>query len=89
MPVALLVLVMLKLIVDEPVPESDPVFEGLAPLVRLAVGVRDKDLERLCVVLAVDDDVDEVVGVTLALGVIVADKELDTLDVSDIDGETD
>ena len=75
--------------VDEPVPESEPVFEGLAPLVRLAVGVRVKDLVRLCVELAVDDGVGVPVGVVLAVGVMVADRELDRLDVSEIVGDTD
>ena len=89
MPVALLVAVILELIVEEPVPESDPVFEGLAPLVRLAVGVRVKDLDRLCVELAVNDGVGVPVGVVLAVGVIVADRELDALDVSETVGDTD
>ncbi len=88
-PVALLVAVILELIVEEPVPESDPVFEGLTPLVRLAVGVRVKDLDRLCVELAVNDGVGVPVGVVLAVGVIVADRELDALDVSETVGDTD
>jgi hypothetical protein len=84
-PVALIVAVMLELIVEEPVPESDPVFEGLAPLVRLAVGVRVKDFERLCVELAVDDGDGVPVVVTLAVGVIEDEKdsELETLGESE------
>ena len=44
-------------LVVEPVPESDPVFEELAPIVIEAVGDRDTDLERLNVGLGVAEGV--------------------------------
>jgi hypothetical protein len=46
-----------SVIVVEPVPESEPVFDELAPVVTDAVGVRDTDRERLIVELGVIDDV--------------------------------
>ena len=46
-----------KVIVVEPVPEKEPVFEELAPRVTDAVGERETDRERLVVELAVDDGV--------------------------------
>ena len=46
-----------SVVVVEPVPESDPVFEELAPVVSDAVGDPDEDGERLNVELGVADDV--------------------------------
>ncbi len=46
-----------RVIVDEPVPVSEPVFDELAPTVTEAVGVRDTDRERLVDELGVMDDV--------------------------------
>ncbi len=60
-----------------------------APTLTEAVGVRDKDIGRLCVELDVGDGDGVPVGVVLAVGVIVADRELDTLDVSETVGDTD
>ena len=55
LPVPETVGVILDVIEDES--EMVPELEGLAPLVRLAVGDLDCVLERLCVELAVEDDV--------------------------------
>ncbi len=74
--------------VDDPVPESEPVFDALAPVVTDAVGVRDKDRERLIVELDVVDGVpvpefvDVIVGDPLAVMLAVI------LDVSEILGVT-
>ena len=72
----------------EPVPESEPVFDALAPVVTDAVGVRDKDRERLIVELDVVDGVPvpEFVGVLVGdpLAVMLAV----ILDVSEILGVT-
>ena len=46
-----------RVIVDEPVPVSEPVFDELAPTVTEAVGVRDTVRERLVVELGVIEDV--------------------------------
>ena len=77
-----------KVIVVEPVPEKEPVFEELAPSVTDAVGERETDRERLVVELAVDDGVPvpELVGelVGVALPVMLAVR----LDVSEILGVT-
>ena len=77
-----------KVIVVEPVPEKEPVFEELAPRVTDAVGERETDRERLVVELAVDDGVPvpELVGelVGVALPVMLAVR----LDVSEILGVT-
>ncbi len=68
----------------DPVPESEPVFDELAPAVSEAVGVRETDLERLIVGLGVIDGVSVLeldgvpVGVPLPLTLAV------TLGVSEI-----
>jgi hypothetical protein len=75
--------------------ETVPELEGLAPLVRLAVGDLDCVLERLCVELAVDDDVGvtEVViePVPVCEGVTgeVGEAESETVDVGDDDSDGD
>ena len=70
----------------EPVPESDPVFDELAPSVTDAVGERETDRERLIVDVAVEDavPVPELVGVPVGDPLLVALGE--TLDVSEILG---
>ena len=63
----------LALIVVLPVPVSLPVLLGLAPTVRLAVGVRDTERERLAVVLGVSADVGVGDAVREAVGVPLTD----------------
>jgi hypothetical protein len=62
-----------RVVVVELVPESEPVFDELAPAVKDAVGVREWERERLVVELGVIDDVpeSELVGelVDVSLGV--------------------
>ncbi len=74
--------------VVEPVPESEPVFEELAPVVTDAVGVHEADPERLTVELGVIDDVPvtELVGVLVGVSLLVALGE--TLGLSEILGVT-
>jgi len=75
--------------------ETVPVLDGLAPLVKLAVGVRDCVLDRLCVELAVEEDVGvpEVVSepVPVCDGVAggVDEAVSDVLDVGDADKDGD
>jgi hypothetical protein len=73
-----------KVIVVEPVPEKEPVFEELAPAVNDAVGVRETDRERLVVELGVveDDPVFVPVGVHVDVPLLVSDGE--TLELSEI-----
>jgi hypothetical protein len=75
-----------RVIVVEPVPESEPVFDELAPVVTDAVGERDTDRERLIVELGVIDDVAvlELVGVLVGVPLPVALG--DTLELSEILG---
>jgi hypothetical protein len=75
--------------------ETVPELEGLAPLVRLAVGDFDCVLERLCVELAVDDDVG-VPEVVLELEPVcegvaggVDEALCDAVDVGDEDSDRD
>ncbi len=65
--VALGVGVALALIVEEAVPESEPVFEGLAPLVRDADGEWERDADSDSVELGVGCGVCELEGVSLAV----------------------
>jgi hypothetical protein len=66
-----------RVIVVEPVPESEPVFDELAPAVTDAVGVREMDRERLVVELGVVDEVpvselvEELVGVPVLVSLEV------------------
>jgi hypothetical protein len=86
--------VALTVIVVEPVPESDPVFEGLAPLVSDAVGVRERDAESVDVEECVGGGVDELDGDALAVGeslleavlVVLGVRELLGVAVDDVDG---
>ena len=73
-----------SVIVVEPVPESVPVFDELAPVVTDAVGERDTDRERLVVELGVIDDVAvfELVGVLVGVPLPVALGE--TLELSEM-----
>ncbi len=73
-----------KVVVVELVPESEPVFDELAPTVMDAVGVRDTDRERLVVELGVIDGVfvSELVGVPVV--VALPDTLADVLGVSEI-----
>ena len=87
--VPLFVAVMLALSVVEPVPESEPVFEELAPDVTLAVGVTENDTDRLIVGLGVDDEDGVPVGVTLGVDASVAESRFDTLGVSETVEDTD
>ena len=72
--VALAVGVTDKLIVDveESVPLSEPVSDGNAPLVIDEVGVLEIDLERLCVVDGVENEVEVPDVVALPVGDIEA-----------------
>jgi hypothetical protein len=65
--------------VVDPDPVSEPVLDGLAPFVTLAVGVRDVDRERLLV-----DD-----GVSVGDGVAVPVPEPVSVALGDVDGVTD
>ena len=67
--VALVEGVALPLRVVDAVPESEPVLDGLAPLVKEAVGVLENDPERLRVELGVGDGVSVLDAVALAVGV--------------------
>ncbi len=86
--VALIDGVALVLRVDEPVPESDPVLEGLTPLDNDDVGVIDTDLERLFVELGVGAGVPVALpvvnelagGVPLTLTVVEAVPEFDPVE---------
>ena len=75
-----------RVIVVEPVPESEPVLDELAPAVTEAVGEEDADRERLTVELGVIDDVAvlELVGVLVGVPLPVALG--DTLELSEILG---
>ena len=70
--------------VVEPVPESEPVLDGLAPAVNDAVGERETERERLVVELGVNDDVPvcELVGVPVHVPLPVVLDE--TLELSEI-----
>ena len=63
--------------VVEPVPESDPVFDELAPEVSDAVGVLDTERVRLLEVLGVVDGVaeSELVGEFVGVALAVAESE--------------
>jgi hypothetical protein len=73
-----------RVIVVEPVPESEPVLDELAPAVTEAVGEEDADRERLAVELGVIDDVAvfELVGVLV--GVPLPEALDETLELSEI-----
>ena len=70
LPVVELVAVTDKLIVDvvESVPLSEPVSDGNAPLVIDEVGVLEVDLERLCEVDGVGEEVEVADDVALPVG---------------------
>ena len=73
-----------RVIVVEPVPESEPVLDELAPVVTDAVGEGDRDRERLDVELGVVDDVAvfELVGVPVVVPLLETLAEI--LGVSEI-----
>ncbi len=75
-----------RVIVVEPVPESEPVLDELAPVVTDAVGEGDRDRERLDVELGVVDDVAvfELVGVPVVVPLL--ETLADILGVSEILG---
>ncbi len=87
--VALVEGVALPLRVVDAVPESEPVLDGLAPLVKEAVGVLENDLERLCVELGVLGGVDELDGVALAVGELLPVGALVSLDENELLGVID
>ncbi len=62
--------------VDESVPESLPLNDGNAPIVREEVGDRLIDLDKLCVVDGVISDVEVPLFVADDVGVLVAEREL-------------
>ena len=68
----------------EPVPESEPVFDALAPVVTDAVGEHEMDREKLSVELGVKDaePVPELVGVLVGVSLPVLLVVI--LDVSEI-----
>jgi hypothetical protein len=68
--------------VVEPVEESDPVFEGLAPEVKEAVAEREGVDERLVVLEAVFDDVPVEEPVGVGVGVPLSDGVLVMLGVA-------
>ena len=83
--VTVLVGVDVSVIVVEPVPLLEPVFDELAPMVTEAVGVRVSDRERLDVELGVIDDVPVPVCVGVTGGVDEAVS--DAVDVGDEDSD--
>ena len=73
-----------KVIVVEPVPETEPVFEELAPVVNDAVGEREMDRDWLIVELGVIEDVPVVVPVGELVGVPLLVALGETLGLSEI-----
>jgi hypothetical protein len=78
--------VALAVIVVEPVPELEGVFEGLAPSVSDAVGVCVKDAESVDVEVGVGGEVDELDGDALAVGELLLEAVLDGLGVRELLG---
>jgi hypothetical protein len=84
-PVAVFVAVTLALVVVEPVPESEPVLDGLAPFVTLEVGVRefdelndvvdDGEMEAVPVIVGVPEIVAVSLEVRVAVSLAVAESE--------------
>ena len=93
--VTVLVGVDVSVIVVDPVPLLEPVFDELAPVDTDAVGEEDIDRERLCVELAVDDDVGVfevvIVPVPVCDGVAggVVEAVIDEDDVGDDESDCD
>jgi hypothetical protein len=90
-PVAVTVAVgdVLTLLVVDPVVESNPVDEELAPSVSDAVGVRDIERERDVVDEGVTDDVGVPVGVWLDVGVPLSEDDFVVLGVCELLGVDD
>jgi hypothetical protein len=80
---------MLTLLVVDPVVESDPVADELAPSVSDAVGVRDVERERDGVLLGVIDEVGVSVAVLLDVGVPLSEDDSVVLGVPELLGVCD
>ena len=72
----------LKLTVTDPVVESEPVFEELAPADKDDVGVLDVERDKLCVEVGVIEEVEVPLPVALAVGVLLSEDEVVVLSVA-------